>query len=395
MNKQNIPDGVKRYQNGSIGEARTKSFLIDRFWILERSVDINGADFIVQRRLYGQSILDDKPPRFGIVQSKFSQDCNTQHVLKKDYVLDKEGMPHLEFFLILNVGNEDTQKMCLLSAEDISNNFCINDKGFYTLSTKKIVSDFLIKSKSISLDFIENSIQCAEFYKNRIFIFNELKSFEPDFNAISPEFKRNIEYIDGNIPDLFKEQKHEAYSFITEIEKLHAQLTEFVEETNPIKACIVAESFNNYYRGSIKIPEIFDSNFFYKSKRYLEQINSLKNDKILETYLLLKYQIKKEINNFLSSNLNSVKLTSNHIISIKYNQLDLSGLSVENEIVNKKDVISKDYYHYLILKEGNIKMSVNIGLHIKNQDLSANFNECCLIDVMEKIYELKYYENEK
>ena len=30
-------------QNGALGEARTKAFLLDRFWILERSVDIHGA----------------------------------------------------------------------------------------------------------------------------------------------------------------------------------------------------------------------------------------------------------------------------------------------------------------------------------------------------------------
>ncbi len=60
-------------QNGSIGEARTKSFLIDRFWILERSVDIDGADFIIQRRLNAENILDTEPPRFGRVQAKFSQ----------------------------------------------------------------------------------------------------------------------------------------------------------------------------------------------------------------------------------------------------------------------------------------------------------------------------------
>jgi hypothetical protein len=27
-------------ENGTIGEARTRSILLDRFWVLERSVDI-------------------------------------------------------------------------------------------------------------------------------------------------------------------------------------------------------------------------------------------------------------------------------------------------------------------------------------------------------------------
>src|SRR6478672_6525088 len=31
------------------GEARALAFLLDRFWVLERSVDVQGADLIVQR----------------------------------------------------------------------------------------------------------------------------------------------------------------------------------------------------------------------------------------------------------------------------------------------------------------------------------------------------------
>lgn len=35
-------------ENGTVGEARTRSFLIDRFWVLlERSVDTDGADFLI------------------------------------------------------------------------------------------------------------------------------------------------------------------------------------------------------------------------------------------------------------------------------------------------------------------------------------------------------------
>lgn len=127
--------GIKRAHNGVIGESRTKSFLIDRFWILERSVDINGADFLIQRKLHSQSILDDKPPRFGIVQSKFSQDERTRHQLKKEYVIDKTGKPFMEFFLIINVGYEDYQKMYILSAQDIAGTFRLNENGKYKIPT--------------------------------------------------------------------------------------------------------------------------------------------------------------------------------------------------------------------------------------------------------------------
>ncbi len=44
------PTWLKVMENGTVGEARTRSFLIDRFWVLERSVDTDGADFLIQRR---------------------------------------------------------------------------------------------------------------------------------------------------------------------------------------------------------------------------------------------------------------------------------------------------------------------------------------------------------
>ena len=42
------PIWLKVMENGTVGEARTRSFLIDRFWVLlERSVDTDGADFLI------------------------------------------------------------------------------------------------------------------------------------------------------------------------------------------------------------------------------------------------------------------------------------------------------------------------------------------------------------
>lgn len=384
-------NGIKRAHNGAIGESRTKSFLMDRFWILERSVDIEGADFIIQRKLQGHSILDNKPPRFGIIQSKFSQDEQTSHKLNRDYVVDKSGKPYMEFFLIVNIGYEDSQKMCLLSAKDIIDNFKPNESNRYLISTKKAIQDFLIINKKQSLDYIESSVQCAEFYKNRTYVFSELNSVKPDLNAIHPDFTRDVDYTDGNIPDLFREQKVEAYDFILEIEKIHAQLLSFVQEINPIESCSIAEIFNNYFGGEIKIPQIFNENFYYKAKGYFEQINYLKDDRILDNYLSLKELIRNNVNDFLTSNICKVDLTSQHIISIKYNPIDLSDLQVNNEITSIGHSFS-DYYKYLYLKEGEIKISIKIGLHVRNDNLTPYINDCCLIDIMEKIYELKYFE---
>ncbi len=79
MKQEEFPVWLKAMQNGAIGEARTRAFLIDRFWVLERSVDIDGADFIIQRRITSSNLLDEKPPRFGVVQAKFFSGPETSH----------------------------------------------------------------------------------------------------------------------------------------------------------------------------------------------------------------------------------------------------------------------------------------------------------------------------
>ncbi len=63
----NKPMWLKIMENGSVGEARAKAFLIDRFWILERSVDIDGADFLIQSRSIAGRFTDRAPPKIGVV----------------------------------------------------------------------------------------------------------------------------------------------------------------------------------------------------------------------------------------------------------------------------------------------------------------------------------------
>lgn len=87
------PPWLKAMQNGTIAEARSRAFLLDRFWVLERSVDIDGADFIIQRRITNKNILDREAPRLGVVQVKFFGTSNTTHYVHKQYVVnDKDEL---------------------------------------------------------------------------------------------------------------------------------------------------------------------------------------------------------------------------------------------------------------------------------------------------------------
>ncbi len=104
--KKDIP-WLKRMENGAIGESRTKSFLLDRFWVLERSVDIEGADFLIQRKLFRDELFNKTPSVLGIVQVKFYDSENTSHY---KYFLDNSE-PRKDFFAIFNTGKEDDWAM--------------------------------------------------------------------------------------------------------------------------------------------------------------------------------------------------------------------------------------------------------------------------------------------
>lgn len=45
-----VSDLAKREENGNLGEALAVAVLLKRFWVLDRSVDVDGADYLVQKR---------------------------------------------------------------------------------------------------------------------------------------------------------------------------------------------------------------------------------------------------------------------------------------------------------------------------------------------------------
>ncbi len=148
------PTWLKVMQNGSLGETRTKALLIDRFWILERSVDIQGADFIIQRRVTQQNLLDTRPPRLGVVQAKFFESDATSQYVHKEYVVDFDGHPREEFFLIAHTGIEENSKIFFLTAKMIVENFIIADSDGaekYRLPGKIVLNDpkYLLGSKNM------------------------------------------------------------------------------------------------------------------------------------------------------------------------------------------------------------------------------------------------------
>lgn len=307
MAKEESPPWLKRMDNGAIGEARSKAFLMDRFWILERSVDIDGADFVIQRKIRAVNLLDPKPPRFGIVQVKFFSDPSTTQYIHKEYLLDKNGNPREEFFVMCHTGTESEAVCYVLSARDILQSFeevreGLSNAGKYSIPGRVLlgVDHFKVISPKLVLDRMERAIEQADFRNNRAFLSWALPSVDCDLGKIDPLFLEPLENWWGDIPSAFVEMKKKARYALGEIEQLHAEYTEIVETPDPERALFLAEeikgSLGSMGRVSLSLPnDLFDCDFFTVVKEHKRKYERLKASGKLDSFLSLRHHILETI----------------------------------------------------------------------------------------------------
>jgi len=228
-------------QNGSIGEARAKAFLLNRFWVLERSVDVDGSDFIIQRRITNKNMLDIQPPRLGVVQVKFFGTTTTSQYVHKEYIMNANGEIRTEFFLLCHSGNEDKQLIHILTAGDLKNDFPIstnNGKEKYRISYDSITTStkYQVSNQQRALDRIEHALEHAGFKANRNFLSWALPSVRADIDSIHPLYKEPIDNWWGDLSDSFKDIKELARQTLYDIQDIYALLSRLSVETDPLVA---------------------------------------------------------------------------------------------------------------------------------------------------------------
>ncbi|WP_158009623.1 hypothetical protein [Tenacibaculum todarodis] len=404
-------------QNGSIGEARAKAFLIDRFWILERSVDIDGADFIIQRKVTKQNLLDRNPPRLGVVQVKFFDSNKTYHYIPKVYIVDNEEKSRDEFFVLCHTGSEDNPKTFFLTAKEILENFEViikNGVEKFRISGNSVLNTnrYLITSNKNTLDRIENQLKLADFTKNRNFLSWKLPSANSDTDAIITEFKEPLDNWWGEIPKEFKNLKESAHSAMINIEEIYDYFKKITEEIDPIKAFeylneISYECRDGLGNWSISLPnDLYDEDFETVCHQHIERVNHLKEKGLLDKFIGLKQILKKTISNYICENL---PIDANTVLSIfiDFSKEDLTINSINFEltqatdywnvpnILNKFGHIDTDKYHgikdisdgkfeYYWLA-GRIWMSEIDKTDIPNFYRTKNFS--VYYECMEKMYE--------
>ena len=398
--KEEFPTWLKIMQNGHLGEARTKAFLLDRFWILERSVDIDGADFIIQRRITSQNILDRDPPRLGVVQVKFYETKKTYHHIHEEYVLDNKGKPRSEFFVLCHTGNEDNPQIYFLTAEMLHANFSRVEKDGnmkYQLSGKDIIGggQYLVSSRKNTLDRIERKLELADFLENRKYISWQLPSAQLDIDAILPDYKEPLDNYWGNIPECFKEMKKEVSRAMFDVENIYNKLQHITEEVDPIKAFELVNEISYYCKSSqgwnIALPNLYDTRYqeFEQVCNYhFKTVAQLKKDGLLDKFLNLKLQIRSSCSSFLVKNLPTEK-DMVHELKIKYS---LSELSIDD--FNHTLLAATEYFS-VTNQDEVVKIMKDRPNCIK--DISSNeFSYFWLpYQVMDSEAKLKeYYEND-
>jgi hypothetical protein len=339
---ENQPTWVKSAQNGAIGEARTRSFLLDRFWILERSIDIHGADFIIQRRLSNKNILDRNAPKLGVVQAKFISSSSTSHYIHCEYVVDNKSLPRDEFFLIIHTGNEEILQMYFLTAKEIDENFKkVQHNGIekYHISGRIIKGDkFKVISRREILDKIETQLIKADFAKNREYLSWTLPSTEISIDDILPEYSVPIDNYWGDIPEGFYETKKNAAKALIEVENVCFILKSIAAEADPDKAAEYLDDLRYHCRGGggnwyISLPDnIYNEEFIEIIQRHQEIIQNLKDHKKLDEYLRSQKKIEDDFIEFLCDELPfDSKLTHKSII--KFDKESLKITSIINELI--------------------------------------------------------------
>jgi len=412
------PSWLKAMQNGALGEARARAFLMDRFWILERSVDIDGADLIIQIRITSQNLLDRNPPKFGIVQVKFYETENTTHYIPKVYILDGQGNLREEFFLLCHTGYEENSQIFFLTSEMITSDFELvvkSDIEKYCLSGFKVFRNkkYLVQSNANTLSRIENKLAFADFKRNREFISWTLPMSTSDSKAILPDYNEPLVNSWGDIPKNFQKIKESALKAMNEIESTYYDLKAIAEEVDPLEAFGKIEmlDYSGYgYWGRETMENLYDEDFYYTCRNHKDKVETLRSDGLLDKFMKTKEVLMKNVSEFLCQRL-PIDVNTIHTVIIEFTE-DFDIISTKHNLIPASEYfdVSNDLNHfghveiptssYRGIKEISehsfeyfwLAGRIYIGDEFKN-DLQRFYQETdfwIYNECLDKMYELKY-----
>lgn len=315
-----------------------RAFLIDRFWILERSVDIDGADFLIQRRLTNKNFLDEQAPRLGIVQAKFAQDEGTTHYIHKNYVWNQNAdRPYGEFFVLLFSGHGETEGIYLLSANEISTEFQLSRDGRkYIVPARQVMrsKQFTVRNKQLSLEGIDHALRVAEFEANRWFLRSTSYEYiELNADHIDYEYQLPIDNYWGDVKKEFFELKKRVRSLKWELEDTIEVLQRILLETDPVEALNIIEAELEIQRDEIcfRANDFWDDEFWEVATAQKRKASQLRQRGLLDAYVALQTVIEDWIVNDLSSRM-PLQAIDCYEITVAYNADTLSLIDLSSSV---------------------------------------------------------------
>ena len=257
---------LKAAENGALGEARARAFQMERFWVLEICVDIQGADYLVQRKLTSQNFMNSDPPRLGVVQVKFIQDGGTSISINKEYLCDSDDNPYNEFFLLVFTGREDEESGYLLSSADVLREFserAKDDRILLVISGAHLMatSNYEIVQRKHALDRIEHALANADFVSNRRFLSDSYYiKISPD--QIDQDLTAPLDNSYCNLRDMFFEEKKKVQSVLFDIEEIAETMRKMLSATDPEVAIELYDEKITQFVGGGQQNIYFSADFF-------------------------------------------------------------------------------------------------------------------------------------
>lgn len=321
MSGEPRPAWLIRQENGAVAEARTRALLMDRFWVLERSADIEGADLIIQRRLTNRSLLDRSAPRLGFIQTKFYNDSSTTQYVHREYVLDTQGVPRAEFFIVCHTGIEDDIQAFLMSAEEISKTFDSTDEEHskpnrFILPGKDVLTQrFEIMDRKNALDRVERALRDADFERNRAFVAWALPSAQSAKPPILPMYEEQIDNWWGDIPTGFNRVREEASKASWDLEEVLSKLREIQESRDPVHVLEIAEEIENELGSSISLPKhLYDEDFRVVVDQHKKRYDQLSKEGLLGAHAAFRRSV---LDKFIKDVAPKMPLSRNQVYVLK------------------------------------------------------------------------------
>lgn len=298
MSEQVRPRWLAAAEHGALGEARAKALLLERFWVLERSVDVQGADFLIQRRLLDSHPLSADPPRFGLVQVKFVQDGKTPIRIPAAYVQDDKGLAYDEFFLLVFTGSAGTDRTFLLSGSEVASKFKAGGDpsrpSFEMMAHGLLDSEvFEVRDRGRALDKIEHVLQVADFIRNRRYMSRTYSSYVAiDPTHIHDDYQISIDNWYGDIPSGFYDMKHRIRDLLIDVDDVAEALRSFLTSIDPLDGWDLLETrVMNHVDGrnqlSFNFRQVVDDDLLIVVRQHRRRLDRIRKLGLEARYLAL------------------------------------------------------------------------------------------------------------